>query len=209
MSGKLTDGWSLRELRKLLRISPERLRQLIGSGKLRVRDSRITAESLRRFRGANRAPGIPANAEGITGTGGKNCDGYVWERAAELLGIEVMQIQVLISTGQLKLMDTFVTDRSFEEFCRTYGHEINLGLMDPGTAKWLIEEYGVSPRADEPRSIPRAQKHALVVRTCKCGRKIAGNVFFKHVKACKVVAFQARRQPSYDSGLRSAAGGST
>src|SRR5581483_4985505 len=46
MSGKVTDGWSLRELRKLLRVSPAKLKQFIGSGMLRVRDPRVTARSL-------------------------------------------------------------------------------------------------------------------------------------------------------------------
>ena len=39
MSAKVTDGWSLRALRKLLHVSPVRLRYLIGSGMLRVRDA--------------------------------------------------------------------------------------------------------------------------------------------------------------------------
>lgn len=42
MSAKVTDGWSLRALRKLLRVSPARLRQFIGSSMLRVRDARVT-----------------------------------------------------------------------------------------------------------------------------------------------------------------------
>jgi hypothetical protein len=57
--------------------------------------------------------------------------------------------------------------------------------MDPTTKKWLIGEYGVSEEA-ESKVIPRAQKHALVVRECRCGRKIAGNVYFRHVRHCIV-----------------------
>ena len=41
MSARVTDGWSLRALRKLLRASPARLRYLIGNGMLRLRDPRI------------------------------------------------------------------------------------------------------------------------------------------------------------------------
>jgi hypothetical protein len=96
--------------------------------------------------------------------------------------------------GQLKVLDTFVTDRSFDEFCDKHGTEINLALIDPATAKWLIEEYGVPSPSTDGRTVGRAQKHALVVRTCKCGRKIAGNVYFKHAKTCKASADQAIRQ---------------
>src|SRR5437879_5954329 len=46
MSARVTDGWSQRALRKLLRISRTRLRQLVASGMLRVRDPRITRASL-------------------------------------------------------------------------------------------------------------------------------------------------------------------
>jgi len=84
----------------------------------------------------------------------------------------------------LKVLDPFVTDRSFEEFCRKHGDQINMTLIDPATAKWLIKEYGVSEKASV-RALSRAQKHALVVRTCRCGRRVAGNIFFKHVRHCR------------------------
>ena len=41
---------------------------------------------------------------------------YSWKRAAKFLNIEVADVQKLVSVGQLKLVDTFVTDRAFEEF---------------------------------------------------------------------------------------------
>jgi hypothetical protein len=46
MSARVTDGWSQRALRKLLRMSRARLRQLVAGGMLRVRDPRITSASL-------------------------------------------------------------------------------------------------------------------------------------------------------------------
>lgn len=76
----------------------------------------------------------------------------------------------------------FTTDHAFEEFCRKHGDRINLALIDPPTAKWLRNEYGVSENGNV--LVSRAQKHALVVRTCKCGRRVAGNIFFKHVRHC-------------------------
>ncbi len=99
--------------------------------------------------------------------------------------MSLAQVQSWISAGQLKIVDPFVTDRAFEEFCKKHGGgEINTALMDPATAKWLTSEYGVADLAEKMRSVSRAQKHALVVRTCACGRKIAGNVYFRHVKIC-------------------------
>jgi hypothetical protein len=100
------------------------------------------------------------------------------------LSVPIRQVQDWISGGQLKVLDTFVTDRSFDEFCKKHGTEINLALIDPATAKWLIDEYGVPSPSTDCRTVGRALKHALVVRTCKCGREIAGNVYFKHKKNC-------------------------
>jgi hypothetical protein len=60
MTARVTDGWSLRELRKLLRVSPVRLRRFIGAGMLRVRDPRITAKSLAAFCKGNCASIDPA-----------------------------------------------------------------------------------------------------------------------------------------------------
>jgi hypothetical protein len=54
------------------------------------------------------------------------------------------QVQSLISSGQLKVADAFVTDRSFEEFSKKHGDQINVALLDQATARWLVSEYGVS-----------------------------------------------------------------
>ncbi len=157
MSAKVSDGWSQRALRKLLRVSPARLRHFIGSGILRVRDPRVTTSSLLRLCSGNVVSFDHSATDRITALMAKR-DAYPWEQAADL--------------------------RSFEEFCRKHGDQINITLIDPATAKWLIKEYGVSESC-AVRELSRAQKHALVVRTCRCGRRVAGNIFFKHVRHCR------------------------
>jgi len=186
MSAKVTDGWSLRALQRMLRVSPATLRRLIASGALRVRDPRVSACSLEAYckiRSSMQLSGL----EKITAALAGGDEGYSWERAADLLGVTVAQVQTWISTGQLKVVNSFVTDRAFQDFCKQYGHEFNMALIDPGIRQWLINEYGV-PRPAESgnRSVSRAKKHALVMRACKCGRKIAGNAYFRHCKACQV-----------------------
>jgi hypothetical protein len=187
MSARVSDGWSQRELRKLLRVSPAKLRYLIGTGMLRVRDPRVTTRSMLALCSSNGLSLDHSALERITAMLSK-LDACPWERAANLLGIAVEQLQAFICKGKLKVLDLFVTDRSFEEFCRKHGDQINVALIDPATAKWLRDEYGVSNRND--RTVSRAQRHALVVRTCRCGRKIAGNIYFKHVKHCQTVKTQ-------------------
>ena len=180
-------------------MSPDRLRDFIGKGMLGVRDPRITTSSLAQFCHENATSLTPVALERVAAATATKREAYPWERAADLLGVNLEQLQSWISAGQLKVMDTFVTDRSFEGFCKKHGSAFNIALIDPATAKWLTEEYGVSVSASSDPVIPRAQKHAFKVRTCKCGRKIAGNVYFRHAKACKVAADQAVRQGVYQS----------
>ena len=191
MSARVKDGWSQRGLRKLLRVSRARLRYAVASGMLRVRDPRITASSLAFFCESN-SPAGDTSAIHRSKAATAEEEAYSWKRAAKLLAITVENVQSLISAGQLKLMDTFVTDRSFEDFCRKHGSEINMTLIDPATKKWLMSEYGVSETADS-KILPRAQKHALVIRECRCGRKIAGNVYFRHVRHCRLLQAQSMR----------------
>ena len=87
---------------------------------------------------------------------------YSWKRAAKILDLDVTDVQKLISAGQLKLVDTFVTDRAFEEFCRK-GSTINMALIEPSTRKWLVSEYAV-PDPVQENTLARAQKHALIIR---------------------------------------------
>ncbi len=194
MSAKVTDGWSLRALRKMLHVSPARLRYLIGNGMLRVRDPRVSTSSLAVFCDQNPKFCELSVRDRVAAALLKGEEGYMWERAADLIGVTVAQIQSWICAGQLRVVDTFVTDRSFGEFCKKHGSEINTTLMDPATAKWLVKEYGVPDSDSKNHAVSRAQKHALTIRTCRCGRKIAGNVYFKHIKSCSAATGETKRR---------------
>jgi hypothetical protein len=188
MSARVTDGWSLRALRKLLRVSPARLRQFIGTGMLRVRDPRVTARSLVRFCQRNWTSLNPASVSRIATVAATRREAYTWERVADIFGVDLEQVQSWISAGHLKVTDSFVTDRSFEEFVKKHSSETNLNLIDQAVREWLVQEYGLPSGQSNGCNVSRAQKHALTVRTCKCGTTIAGNVYFRHLKSCKVAA---------------------
>jgi hypothetical protein len=192
MSARVKDGWSQRGLRKLLRVSRARLRHLVAGGMLRVRDPRITGSSLAQLHAKSYPLGDDTRNHRPRASIVEH-SAYSWKRAAKILGITVEDTQRLIAEGQLKLLDTFVTDRSFEDFCRKHGDEINLSLMDPATKRWLMDEYGISEAADG-KAVPRSQKHALIIRECRCGRKIAGNVYFRHVRHCRSTSIALMRR---------------
>src|SRR5262249_20511409 len=102
MSTRVSDGWSQRELRKLLRVSPAKLRHLIGSGMMRVRDPRITKSSMMALCGNNGLSLDHSVLERVTAALSK-LDACPWDRTAELLGITVEQLQAFICQGRLRV----------------------------------------------------------------------------------------------------------
>ena len=154
ISARVTDGWSLRRIQQTLHVSHRRLQRLIGSGFLRVRDPRVSAISLAEFSRRHRTVALPGmEVETAAGVCNKN-EGYSWGRVAKLLRVTTVEVGKWVSDGELKLMDTSVTDRAFEAFCREHSSELNFGLMDAAVAKWLIDEYG-SRVASRPASATR------------------------------------------------------
>lgn len=188
LSVKVKDGWSFRALQEMLHVGPSRLRRFIAEGSLRVRDARITPKSLAALREDKIGAGAVTSAalEGVPQTLRKDCSGYSWGSAAKLLGIDVGQVREWIVEGKLKIVDGFVTERAFQDFCKKRGSELNSALLGSEVRDWLVDGYSL-PVCDEtlPTQVPGNQKHALVTRRCQgCRRSMRGNIFFRHIKTC-------------------------
>jgi hypothetical protein len=196
LSVKVKDGWSFRALQEMLHVGPSKLRRFIADGSLRVRDPRISTKSLNALLEDRVAAGcVPAEpAKGTSQKPRKNANGYSWGSAAQLLGVDVEQVREWIAEGKLKIVDGFVTERAFQDFCKKHGPELNGALLGIEVRDWLIEGYSLPVDADAGASkIPGNQKHALVTRRCPgCRRPIRGNIFFRHVKNCKGTTLEGK-----------------
>src|ERR1700746_2888769 len=194
LSVKVKDGWSFRALQEMLHVGPSKLRRFIADGSLRVRDPRISAKSFVALREDGIAAGsAPTEAvEGVPQKLRKNANGYSWGSAARLLSVDVGQVREWLVEGKLKIVDGFVTERAFQDFCKKRGSELNCALLGNEVRDWLVDGYSLAI-SDETVSppVPGNQKHALVTRRCPgCRRAMRGNIFFRHLKTCR------RRQPT-------------
>jgi hypothetical protein len=190
LSVKVKDGWSFRALHEMLHVGPSKLRRLIAEGLLRVRDPRISSTSLtglldRRIASAKDA--VECGASATTRQKLHKRRAYSWSSAAKILGADIEQVRNWITTGELKIVDGFVTERAFQDFCKKPGSELNFGLLGDEVRDWLVEGYSMRPLArNDAAPIPGNEKHALIIRQCPtCRRPMRGNIFFRHVKTCK------------------------
>lgn len=117
ISARVTDGWSLRRIQQTLHVSHRRLLRLIGSGLLRVRDPRVSAISLAEFCRRREIVALPGIEQKTDAALFDENEGYSWGRVAKLLGVTTVEVAKWVADGQLKVMDTSVTDRAFETFC--------------------------------------------------------------------------------------------
>jgi len=191
LSVKVKDGWSFRALQEMLHVGPAKLRRFIADGSLRVRDPRITAESLLALwesrTGSRETPPEFESLEIARAKLRKNTNRYSWGSAAKLLGVDVGKVREWIVEAKLKIVDGFITERAFQDLCKTRGSELNTVLLGKEVRDWLADGYSLPVTTDTVQlAVPGNQKHALVIRKCPgCRRPMRSNIFFRHIKNCK------------------------
>jgi hypothetical protein len=186
LSGKVKDGISLRAFQEMFHIGHRRIYTLIAHKMLRVRDPRITATSV----AALREQLDPTQRIPVVSSTGTISDALSWRRVASLLETSLDEVRMWLARRQLRVVDTFITEKALEEFCRhcnrNGGPKLNYRLFDPKVLQWL-RHYGITiPTPETKSSVSGFEKHAFLTRVCReCGRSIRGNAYFIHIRACK------------------------
>jgi hypothetical protein len=115
-------------------------------------------------------------------------DGYKQTEVSRDLGVSPATVRRWVVLGWLNLRGRRITDRSFRQFCREHGSEINFDNLRKDMKSWLREEMGLITKPDVkvPEKWYAMRKHALRVRSCpRCAREIRGNAYYRHVKTCR------------------------
>ena len=114
---------------EFLHVSPRVVLRWIMLGWLKVRDSRISIPSFEAF-SMTHAPQLTLGEPRFLALGGSNSRaGYTWAKVAKHFRAGPETVQDWISRGWLKFCDAHITERSFEDFCRKHGSEINYDLQ--------------------------------------------------------------------------------
>jgi hypothetical protein len=210
LSGKVKDGISLRAFQEMFHIGHRKAYALIARGMLKVRNARISVTSIAAFCKQHHLTRQMSTVGSANAVNRNGAGGLSWERVADLLSASLDQVRAWLATRQLKVVDTFVTEKALEEFCRSCGRndgpKLNYRLLDPTVLLWL-KDYGIAiPAAGGNLVVSGFDKHALVARACgKCQRIIRGNAYFIHTNGCKGIVVNDRIDPGPKARLSQSA----
>lgn len=115
-------------------------------------------------------------------------DGYTQSALSRDLGVSPATVRRWVKMDWLKLRGRRITDKSFQEFCRAHGSEIDFDKLSREMKVWLRDEMGLikNPGVQAPDKWLAIRKHACTTRSCaRCGRQIRGNAYFRHAKTCR------------------------
>ena len=118
------------------------------------------------------------------GESAKFQDGYTQAQFAEALHISRRKVRHWVRLGWLTLYQGRVTDRSIRRFLEGHSDEIDTRRLESDVRIWL-EDLGFHAESAHSWQWFRDSKQSLKPHVCdRCGRKVYGNSFQRHLNAC-------------------------
>jgi len=118
------------------------------------------------------------------GESAKFQDGYTQAQFAEALHISRRKVRHWVRLGWLTLYQGRVIDRSIRRFLEGHSDKIDTRRLESDVRIWL-EELGFHAESAHSWQWFRDRKQSLKPHVCdRCGRKVYGNSFQRHLNAC-------------------------
>jgi hypothetical protein len=128
------------------------------------------------------------------GESAKFQDGYTQAQLAEALHLSRRKVRHWVRLGWLTLYQGRVIDRSIRRFLEGHSDEIDTRRLESDVRVWL-EDLGFHADSEHSWQWFRDRKQSLKPHVCdRCGRRVYGNSFQRHLKACAKKAAAATNE---------------
>lgn len=122
-------------------------------------------------------------------------DGYTQRELAQALHVSPRKVRQWVRLGWLVLYQGRVKDRSLQRFLAGHSDEIDASRLDKDLRLWL-RDLGLRDADPHPQQWLSRRQQSLKIHVCnRCGRKVYGNGFQRHLKTCAKKA--AAKEPGY------------
>lgn len=119
-----------------------------------------------------------------SGESAKFQDGYTQCELAQVLHVAPRKVRRWVRQGWLTVYQGRIKDRSLERFLKDHSNEIDTTRLDKDLCLWL-RDLGLRESAPHSRQWLRTRQQSLKEHVCgRCGRKVHGNAFHRHLKVC-------------------------
>ena len=209
VSGRVTDGYTMREVAENLHVDRVKLRQWLLDGKLESRNLHVTRESVKKLceredaeivsngkvlavlgrfpqrvlETLQRAEQISTQKQQISSRPRSITRSYTFARAGRILQVNQEVVKQLVGAGLLNLCRPRIEEDAIHKFVTEYPSEINWGLVGADLLEWL----GLC-RSDGKTEVEKSSgllNHLHKERNCPgCHRLCRGNAYWTHVKFC-------------------------
>jgi hypothetical protein len=135
-------------------------------------------------RNLGRTPSAVYQLLSRNGESAKVQDGYTQGDLAQIFHVSPRKVHQWISLGWLTLYHRRIKDRAIDRFLKEHGDEIDASRIDKEFRLWF-RDVGLRDHSEHSREWSSTRQQSFKEHICgRCGRKVRGNAFYRHSRAC-------------------------